>query len=311
MLSIQHARRQVNLAADRMFRKYLIPLVVAVGLPYLALLAYVYSIQDRLAFYPIQQHVQSPADYGIAAQEHTVPTRDGNELDAWLIQGDARPQPFVLLYSHGNAGNLSHNLASLRQLQALGLSVFIYDYRGYGGSTGSPDEAGLYMDAEAAYEYLRDTLGVPADRVILYGRSLGGAMAVHLATTRPARALILESTFTSAVDVGAEVDRYLPVRLLVRHRFESLERLQNHELKNAAGDALPLLIVHSRPDSVIPFAHAPRLLDAARTSRKTLVALDAGGHNDAFLVSRNKYERAFVQFLNGLSKPHDANADRP
>ncbi|MCR9141115.1 MAG: alpha/beta hydrolase [bacterium] len=288
-----------------MFRKILLSLLAAIGLSYAALNAYVYSIQDQLTYHPIRRHAYAPADYGLSVQEHRVPTPTGERLHAWYLpaaeESPDESSSFVLLYSHGNAGNLSHNLRSLRQLHQLGISVFIYDYRGYGESTGIPDEAGLYADAHAALDYLRNTLKIPAERVLYFGRSLGGAMAVDLAARRPARALILESTFTSAVDVGAEVYWFLPVSLLARNRFESLERLRTHALKDVNGEDLPVLIIHGRQDRLVPFAHAERLHAAARTKRKTLLEIQ-GGHNDAFLVSKKRYEAAFADFLKDLKR---------
>ncbi|MEQ9363205.1 MAG: alpha/beta hydrolase [Leptospirales bacterium] len=290
-----------------MFRKFFLALLTAACLAYAALVGYVYAVQDRLAFYPLSEHSQTPADFGLAPENHTVGTADGERLDAWFFS--AGSDSYVLLYSHGNAGNLSHNLASVRQLRRLGLSVFIYDYRGYGRSTGHPDEAGLYRDAEAAYLYLRESLGVPAERVILFGRSLGGALAVHLAVREPARALILESTFTSAVDLGAELYWYLPVSLLARNRFESLRRLSATELKDPDGAPVPLLVIHGRQDRLIPFAHGRRLYQAARTTRKNLLEIK-GGHNDGFLVSKRDYEAAFVEFIRGLAPSNASDANR-
>lgn len=301
MLRPEYARRQVFLVAVFMFRKLFITILIPILLGYGALVGYVYAIQDQLAFYPWPEHVQRPADFGLQANEHKITTIDGERLHAWFFRRPASGLPYVLLYSHGNAGNLSHNLSSIRQFQQLGLAVFVYDYRGYGRSTGQPDENGLYRDGEAAYRYLRDQLEVPAERIIVFGRSLGGAIAVHLAVQNPVRALVLESTFTSAVDVGAEVYWYLPVSLLARHRFESRERLLTNPLRDFRGEPLPLLVIHSRFDALIPFAHGRSLFAAARTNRKTFVEIE-GGHNDGFLISKKIYEASFAEFLNRLSR---------
>ena len=283
--------------------------LLVLTLAYAAVLAYVYSIQDALVFYPLAEHTAQPADFGLRATRYRVPTADGETLDAWYFappQNANRaaalrngPADFVLLYSHGNAGNISHNLDSVRQFQGLGLGVYLYEYRGYGASTGQPTEAGLYRDADAAYKFLRERLGISEQRIIIFGRSLGGAVAAQLATRVPARALIIESTFTSAVNVAASVYWYLPVGLLARNRFESLERLRERDLQDWQGRPLPLLVIHSREDRLIPFAHGQRLFDAARTARKTLLEI-RGGHNDGFLSDRRRYETGVVEFINNI-----------
>jgi hypothetical protein len=192
-----------------------------------------------------------------------------------------------VLFCHGNAGNISHRLDSIRLLHSLGLQVLIFDYRGYGHSEGAASEKGSYRDADAAWRYLVDVRGLPADRIILFGRSLGAAVAADLASrTRPA-AVIMESAFTSVPDMAAGIYPWLPVRLLSRYRYDNLDKITRI--------SAPLLLVHSRQDEIIPFAHGERLFERAREPKQFLEI--NGGHNDAFLTSRKAYTHGLESFL--------------
>ncbi|GAB4349611.1 MAG: alpha/beta hydrolase [Gammaproteobacteria bacterium] len=255
---------------------------------YLALGAYLYFQQSRLLFLPqlpTRAIGLTPAHYGMSYEPVRFTTSDGVALSGWWVP--ARESRAALLFAHGNAGNISHRLESIRLFHRLGLSVFIFDYRGYGESEGSPSETGTYRDGEAAWRYLTETRGIPARRILLFGRSLGGAIAAHVADVHPARALILESTFTSVPDFAAEQYPLFPVRLLARIRYDTRERLRRIRL--------PLLIVHSREDEIIPFRHGERLF-ADANEPKWLLPI-RGGHNDGFLVSGDLYRDGIGQFL--------------
>ena len=198
--------------------------------------------------------------------------------------GGAAP---VVLFCHGNAGNISHRLESIALFHRLGLSVLIFDYRGYGDSEGKPDEQGTYRDARAAWRHLRELRGVAGDDIILFGRSLGAAVAAWLAARERPRAVILESAFTSAASLGAEHYPWLPVDLLLRHRYDTLARVS--EIR------APLLVVHSRDDEIVPFHHGRALFDAAAEPKRLLEI--RGGHNDGFLASGAVYRDALAAFL--------------
>ena len=180
--------------------------------------------------------------------------------------------------------------------RARGIAEPFYVLCGYGESGGSPSEAGLYRDAEAAYGYLRDTLGVPPERIVLFGHSLGSAVAVELATRVPAAGLVLDGALMSVIARAQEVYPYVPVRWIARSRYASIDRI--------GGLRLPKLFLHARADEVIPLAHGRRLFDAA-SPPKTFVTL-AGGHGDAFEVDSAVYFRAIDRFLQGLfARPGD------
>jgi len=261
-------------------------LLAAVG--YGAVALYLFIMQPRLLYYPDmpgRELESTPAAVGLAYEDVTLRTRDGVQLHAWFIPaGNPRA---TLLFCHGNAGNISHRLDSIRLQHALGLQVLIFDYRGYGRSEGSPSEKGSYRDVDAAWHYLREVRGLPESRIIIFGRSLGAAVAADLASRTQPAAVILESAFTSVADMAAEFYPWLPVRLLSRYRYDNLGKM--------ARITRPLLLVHSRQDEIIPFAHGERLFARASEPKQFLEL--SGGHNDAFLTSRRAYTHGLKTFL--------------
>ncbi|QOC21952.1 alpha/beta hydrolase [Wenzhouxiangella sp. AB-CW3] len=269
--------------------RFLLMLALAYG----ALLLLLYLFQPRLLFLPGvpgRDLVATPEHIGLEYRELNFETADGETLHGWwLPHADARA---TLLFHHGNAGNISHRLDSLQIFHDLGLEVLIFDYRGYGQSTGSPSEAGLYEDARAAWRWLLEEQGAEADQVILFGRSMGGAVAARLASEVEAAGLITESTFTSVPDIGAELYWWLPVRLLARLDFNAREAV--------AEAAMPVLVVHSPDDEIIPFEHGQRLYEAAG-ERGTLLEI-RGDHNTGFLASGDTYRDGLNRFISELDQ---------
>ena len=255
---------------------------------YVALLAVLFVFQPRLVFLPHiggRELAGTPADIDLEYREIWLNTEDGERLHAWWVP---HPEPVAVLhFSHGNAGNISHRLDSLRIFHELGLSVLMYDYRGYGQSSGRPSEAGLYLDAEAAWQWLLDEAAVSPEQIVLFGRSLGGAVAAELAARRSPGALILESTFTSVPDIAAEIYWWMPVRLLARLQFDARAALERSNQ--------PTLIIHSPDDEIVPFSHGQALLQAAPQPRELLEL--RGSHNTGFLVSGQRYREGLSQFL--------------
>jgi fermentation-respiration switch protein FrsA (DUF1100 family) len=182
---------------------------------YLGLLVLLRVYESRLIYFPGQARklAAPPASLGLPIERFETTTVDSIRLVGWIIPA-ASPSTFWLLICHGNAGNLSELDRPLHYagLHQLGLSLLAFDYRGYGESGGIPTEAGLYQDADAAYRYLREQRGVPANRIVIFGHSLGSAVAIDLATRVPAAGLIVEGAFTSATDRGQELYPYIPVR---------------------------------------------------------------------------------------------------
>lgn len=248
---------------------------------------WLYLMQPRMIFYPLRELQATPADWGLAYEEVELRSSDGLRLHGWYL-----PQPGagkVLLFFHGNAGNISHRSDSLAIFHRLGLNVLIIDYRGYGRSEGSPDEAGLYRDAEAAWRYLTEQRGFAGGDVLLFGRSLGGAVAAHLASQVPAGGLILESTFSSARDFARLAFPLMSRALLMRYRFDTATALKSV--------SCPVLVLHSPQDEIMPFALGQAVYQAANPP-KAFVEL-RGDHNGGFVLSQPEYEQALAGFIAG------------
>ena len=238
-----------------------------------------------MVYMPYKTMKSSPSDIGLSYREVTFKTSDHVSIHGWFV-GQGRDRD-VVLFCHGNAGNISHRLDSFHVFDYLGLDTFIFDYRGYGKSEGSPSEKGTYLDVEAAWKYLVETEKINPNRIILFGRSLGGAVAAHLAVSVKANALILESTFTSIPDVGAQAYPFLPVRLLSRYRYDTRSVLPRIHL--------PVLVVHSPDDEIIPYNHGRALFEIANEPKQFLKIF--GGHNEGFVNSKEIYIAGFQKFL--------------
>ena len=268
-------------------------ILAAAVLIYAGILVLLRVYESRLIYFPGPERtlLAPPPSLGLPVERVEIPTEDGVRLIAWAIPAEPG-SPMWLLVCHGNAGNLSEfdrpvHYAGLRQL---GLNLLAFDYRGYGESGGSPSEAGLYRDADAAYRYLRDQRGIPSSRIILFGHSLGSAVAIDLASRVPSAGLIIEGALTSATDRGQEIYPYIPVRWIAASRFSSIDKISRV--------AAPKLFLHAERDEVIPVAHGRRLYEAARPP-KTFVEL-RGGHGDAFDVDSVTYFGSIQRFLASL-----------
>ena len=263
-------------------------LLSAIAVTWAALCVLVFAYQPRMVFQPDYQGralVATPEALGMEYQDVSIATEDGETLHGWWVpHGHASG---TILFSHGNAGNISHRLETLRQLHELGLNVLMYDYRGYGNSTGNPSEDGLYHDIEAAWRWLVDERGRAPGEIVISGRSLGGAVTAWLAARVEPACVILESTFTSVPDLGAELYPWLPVRMLSRLRFDALARVP--EISS------PLLIIHSRDDEIVPWEHA-RELHAAAVNPAEMLTI-SGGHNTGFVDSQEIYTEGLDAFL--------------
>jgi fermentation-respiration switch protein FrsA (DUF1100 family) len=280
-------------------------LVVGV-VAYLALLVVLRLSEARLLYAPGASRTLAapPSALQLAPERVEIPTADGITLVAWIIRApDAGSAGRWLLVCHGNAGNLADagRPAHYAGLRALGLNLLAFDYRGYGESGGTPSEAGLYRDADAAYRYLRETLSVPPDRIILFGHSLGSAVAVDLAARVPAAGLVVEGALISVTARAQEVYPYVPVRWVARSRYASIEQIGRV--------AAPKLFLHARSDDVVPLAHGRRLFAAAGPP-KTFVEL-AGGHGDAFEADSATYFGTLARFLASLPAPGRATGPGP
>ena len=255
---------------------------------YVLLGALLFFMQERMVFLPNlpgRALEATPQRLGLDYDDAFFETDDGVVLHGWYVHGhDARG---TVLFFHGNAGNISHRLDSIAIFAALGLDVFIVDYRGYGQSKGKPGEQGTYRDADAAWRYLVNERQLNPDRIVIFGRSIGGAVAAKLAAETRAAALIVESSFTSAEDMAARLYPFMPVRLLTRLRYPVVEYV--------AHNRNPVLIVHSRDDEIVPF-HMGEELYRVASAPKAFLEL-SGDHNGAFLLDRDRYVAGLDAFL--------------
>ena len=265
-------------------------LSVAAGIFVLLSLA-IYLLQGKMVFLanmPGRALTASPGDIGLEYENLSLPTPDGERLHGWYVP--AAGSRGVVLFFHGNAGNISHRLDSIGIFHQLGLDVMIIDYRGYGQSTGKASEQGTYLDAQAAWSYLVDERRIASERIIIFGRSLGGAIGAWLGTQHTAAAIIIESSFTSGVDMARRLYPFLPVRLITRIRYPVEEYASRLDC--------PVLVVHSRDDEIIPFAMGQSIYAAVK-QRKTFLEI-RGDHNNGFFISRHEYVAGLADFIDSI-----------
>lgn len=249
-----------------------------------AVLLMLRGLEAGFIYFPQRAYDARPEDFGLAAETLSLESAGGVKLEGWWIRGAGRT---ALLYFHGNAGNISHRLERAKLLvESLGLDVFLVDYRGYGASSGKPDEAGLYADGEAIIRAAAER-GFKPDRIVLFGESLGGAVAIETALRHPCLALILETPFRSIAAVARAIYPFLPA-FLIRTRFDN-------EAKIARVTA-PKLIVAAEKDDVIPPGHARRLFDLA-SPPKDFYVIPGATHNDTYLAGGKQYVEKWRQFL--------------
>jgi fermentation-respiration switch protein FrsA (DUF1100 family) len=247
-----------------------------------------YLQQPSMTFFPYTTLAQTPTDWGLGYEEIFLNTEDGLRLHGWYIpaQGSKR----ALIFFHGNAGNISHRGESVAIFHRLGLNVLILDYRGYGRSQGKPAENGLYKDARAAWRYLTSERGFAPEDIILFGRSLGGAVAAKLAADSQPGGLILESTFSSARDMANIIFPILSRLIFIRYRFD----VESHIRRVTC----PLLVLHSPYDEIIPFHLGEKIFKAAKEP-KLLVRMK-GDHNSGFIESQPAYQEALGAFVSAV-----------
>lgn len=255
---------------------------------YFLLALMLFLFQGRMVYLPNlpgRALTATPRDVGFGYEDVSLTTSDGLKLHGWYVP--AKETFGVVLFLHGNAGNISHRLDSIAIFHELGLDTFIIDYRGYGRSEGKPTEHGTYLDAEAAWEYLVNTRGIASDRIIVFGRSLGGAVSARLAGERLPAAVIIESCFSSGPDMARRLYPFMPVELITRLNYPVTAYVS--KMKS------PLLVVHSRDDEIIPFAMGKAIYDAA-AGPKAFLEL-RGDHNYGFLLSRDRYVSRLGEFV--------------
>jgi hypothetical protein len=251
---------------------------------------FMYLQQPSMTFFPYATLEQTPAEWGLAYEDVFLDTEDGKRIHGWYIPHQDAAQ--TLLFFHGNAGNISHRGDSVEIFHRLGLNVFIIDYRGFGKSTGKPDEQGLYKDARTAWHYLIEDRGVDQQDIILFGRSLGGVVAAELATRVQPGGLIIESTFSSARDVANTLFPILSRLVFLRYDFNTVAHVK--QVRS------PVLVLHSPDDEIIPFHLGEKIYQAANQPKSFFKM--RGGHNDGFVMSQPDYELALGEFVSAFGK---------
>lgn len=268
--------------------------VLAVGAAgYVAVVIAVVAMEDRFVYQPTAGSAVGwkPAHLGV--EEVRLRTADGVQLYGWWRPPGSDEAP-VLLWCHGNAGNISHRAENLELLGRRGLGVLLFDYRGYGRSEGSPSEEGLYLDAEAAHRYLTEEQGIAPRHIILFGRSLGAAVALRTVLERPAAGLIMESPFVNVPAMARHMMPFLPVWALARNEFDSLARIGRLEV--------PVLIIHGTADRLVPPEQGRRLYQAA-PEPKEWYAIEGAGHNDTYMAGGEQYMERFDAFCRRCVRP--------
>jgi len=271
--------------------KRLMNWLIIIAVLYISMSLFLCWRESSMIYYPVREMGLTPATLELNFIDVNLTASDGVKINGWFIPSLATNAPTILFF-HGNAGNIADRGDKLAIFRHLHANVFIIDYRGYGRSEGTPNEAGTYRDAQAAYDYLTKTLNLEPRTILLYGESLGAAIAVELATKNSVAGVVIEEPFTSVGDVGHKMFSFLPVRWLVRNKYDNLSKISQI---NA-----PLLIFHSRQDDLFPYEFSERLFAAARDPKR-LIEL-RGNHNDAFAVSIDTYRDGLKTFLTSLTR---------
>ena len=250
------------------------------------------TLQRKMIFFPTKVLEYTPADLGMAYEDVRVRTSDGLTLHGWMVPCEG--SDVTLLFFHGNAGNIGDRVENIHRLHGIGIRVFILDYRGYGLSEGSPSEKGLYEDAQAAYAHLVSRKDIDPERIAVFGRSLGGAVAVDLTSRVPCWRLILASTFTSAGEMAVRILPFLPMDRLITERFDSAGKIEKVRA--------PLLQFHGTQDEIVPYRLGERLHALAR-GPKEFVPIPGATHNDTYLVGGKAYFEKIRSFLSDRQGP--------
>ncbi len=260
----------------------------------LSLVLFISGCVPEALYHPSRRIRATPAEVNLTYEDVTLATADGVMLCGWWVPA-ADPEATVL-FCHGNAGNMGDRLDTLGIINSLGLNVLIFDYRGYGHSHGTPTEKGTYLDAQAAWNYLVENKEIAPRHIILWGRSLGGAVAARTASHHHCGAVIVESTFTSLKDLADDLFFWIPSRLLANYAYDTAHYLENLDA--------PVLVIHSRDDDIIPFHQGKRLYSSIKGPKAWLEI--KGSHNRGFIDSRELYAPSINEFIDHYVRKKEA-----
>jgi len=249
------------------------------------------SCERRIIYHPYKypEGNWSPSSSLVSKEDVHFISGDGVRLHGWYIS--SKSSNATLLWFHGNAGNITHRLVNIEALKPLDLDIFIFDYRGYGKSEGEPNEEGIYLDSQAAYDWLVKVKRIIPEKIILFGRSLGGICAVEVASKNPVAGIILESVFPSAGKMARKMFPVLPLGWAIKSKFNAIGKVPNLKI--------PKLFLHGTRDQIVPYNLGRELFSAA-ADPKIFYDIEGAGHNDTFLVGGANYFNSIDQFVKGI-----------
>ena len=269
--------------------KILILIIIAVAVLYCSFCLYYYLNQDSFLYHPNKNVYLYPDTVNLKYEDIYLTTQNSVKINAWYIPAESKMAKTILC-CHGNAGNISNRLETIEIFHNLGLNVFIFDYEGFGKSEGYPSEQGTYQDALTAWNYLIKEKKCNSDDIVIFGQSLGGAIAANLAVKVNPAGLIIESTFTSISEIGQKMFPLFPVSLLLKNKYSSIDIIS--EVK------CPVLVIHSREDYLTPYFHGEKLFDKISAEKHFLEI--TGGHNEGFLESGETYIDGIKNFIDSV-----------
>jgi len=243
-------------------------------------------IENNIIFHPDRQLDDNPSNWDLFYKDVQFLTPDEQKLHGWFFPLSEKSP--VLIFCHGNAGNISHRIENVKFLVEKGISVFLFSYRGYGKSTGRPSEKGIYIDGIAAYDYLTGIEKIASERIVIFGRSLGGSVATEVALQRKARCLIIESTFTSIKDMAKNIFPFFIFTPFLPNHYTTIYKIANV--------SIPTLVIHGENDEIIPFSMGKKLFTQA-PEPKSFLPIHRAGHNDTYIVGGERYFDVIVDFI--------------
>lgn len=262
---------------------YILLLIIIITVIFIV---YYKKIENFYVFFPQTNIAITPDDLKLNYKNVYFHSKDGEKLNGWFFpSGKDAP---VIIYCHGNACNISHLLEYAVLLMEKNLQVFVFDYRGYGSSTGSPSEDGIYLDTQAAYDYLVKEEKIPSDRIVLAGHSVGAAAAIEVATNNDVRSVIIESAFTSTRDMSKTIFPMNLISFLLPKNYNNLQKV--------AKIKAPKLFIHGQEDKIVPFEMGGRLFEASMEP-KFIYPVKGAGHNDTYVVGGEMYFSVLADFV--------------
>jgi len=254
---------------------------------YLIIVGYLFFNQKQMVYFPYSKLTATPLDMGIRYENMEINISDDETVHGWFIPSSDSSTKNVVLFCHGNAGNISNRLYTIQLFHSLDIPLLLFDYRGYGLSKGVPSEENSYQDAQLSYKWLIKEKNYKPENITIFGRSLGGSVGIELALREKVKSLIVESTFTSAGDIGQKLFPMFPIKWFLKYKYESISKIKNLNC--------PVLIVHSSKDDLIPYYMGRELYDAATEPKEFFDIF--GGHNDREYLQNPQYMDKIKTFV--------------